>query len=91
VSIAAREPADFTPSAVAAVSVAAREPRDPAAVSGLPGFLGHDYPGFVRAEPVQPGEQWSQVWPLLQPHAERMGRQIFSLLQSLPTDTDSNG
>lgn len=93
VAIAAREPADPPRPLDVPVAIAAREPSDAPAqpVKLLPSRLGDVYPGFGRAAPIHPGEQWSLFWPLLEPHAERVGRKIFSLLQSLPTESGGNG
>lgn len=95
VSIAAREPTDPRHPLAVQVAVSAREPADypelvvPAA--DLPSRLDDAYLGFGRAVPIHPGEQWGLIWPLLEPHAERVGREIFGLLQSLPTESGGNG
>ena len=93
VAIAAREPADPPHPLDLQVAIAAREPPDAPVQSDklLPSSLDDVYPGFGRAAPIHPGEQWSLFWPLLEPHAERVGRKIFSLLQSLPTESGGNG
>ena len=92
VSIAAREPADVTYLG-RQIAFAAREPAEvrPAAAVGPWDLIGGFYPGFVRAEPVEPGSDWSSLWPLIEPHAERVGRGIISLLQSAPGEPGGNG
>ena len=92
--IAAREPTDFFPPMGLPYVIAARGPADSpirASAAALPPTLGDVYPGFARAAPIRPGEQWGLVWPLLQPHAERVGRRFIGLLQSLPTEAGGNG
>jgi len=92
VSIAAREPVDVTYQG-RQVALAAREPaeRRPAVAAGPWDLIGGFYPGFVRAEPVEPGSDWASLWPLSEPHADRFGRGIISLLQSAPGEPDGNG
>jgi hypothetical protein len=92
VSIAAREPADVTYLG-RQVALAAREPAEvrPAAAAGPWDLIGGFYPGFVRAEPVEPGSDWSSLWPLIEPHAERVGRGIIGLLQSTPGEPGGTG
>ena len=91
VSIAAREPADVAYLG-RQVALAAREPTEtPSAAAGPWDLLGGFYPGFARAEPVEPGSDWSSFWPLIEPHAERFGRGIISLLQSAPGQPGGNG
>jgi Transglycosylase SLT domain len=80
---------------LAQLTVAAREPgfsAEPVSpAAALPFAFGAAYPGFVRAEPIRPGERWSLVWPLLEPHAERVGRGFIGFLQSFPSDSGDNG
>ncbi len=91
VSIAAREPADVTYQG-RQVALAAREPAEVrSAAVGPWDLIGGFYPGFARAEPVKPGSDWSSLWPLIEPHAERFGRGIISLLQSAPGGLGGNG
>jgi Transglycosylase SLT domain len=92
VSIAARESADVTYQG-RQVALAAREPAEvrPAVAAGSWDLIGGFYPGFVRAEPVEPGSDWSSLWPLIEPHAERFGRGVISLLQSAPGEPGGNG
>ncbi len=92
VSIAAREPAEVTYQG-RQVALAAREPAElrPAVAAGPWDLIGGFYPGFVRAEPVEPGSDWSSLWPLIEPHAERFGRGIIGLLQSAPGEPGGNG
>jgi Transglycosylase SLT domain len=75
------------------IIIAAREPAEfaPETVTALPFAAGDAYPGFARAAPIRPGERWSLMWPLLEPHAERVGRGFIGLLQSFPTDSGDNG
>jgi hypothetical protein len=76
------------------ITVAAREPESsaaPASAAALSFATGAAYPGFARAEPIRPGERWSLVWPLLEPHAERVGREFIGFLQSFPSDSGDNG
>jgi hypothetical protein len=40
---------------------------------------------------VEPGSDWSSLWPLIEPHAERFGRGIIGLLQSAPGEPGGNG
>ncbi|MFM9844895.1 MAG: transglycosylase SLT domain-containing protein [Dongiaceae bacterium] len=92
VSIAAREPTDVTYQG-RQVALAAREPAEvrPAAAAGPWDLIGGFYPGFTRAEPVEPGSDWSSLWPLIEPHAERFGRGIIGLLQSGPGEAGGHG
>jgi hypothetical protein len=91
VTIAAREPADVAYQG-RRVELAAREPSEaPSALARPWDQIGGFYPGFVRAEPVAPGSDWSSLWPLIEPHAERFGRGIISLLQSAPGEPGGNG
>ena len=91
VSIAAREPADVIYQG-RQVALAAREPTEaPSAAAGPWDLIGGFYPGFVRAEPVEPGNDWSSLWPLIEHNAERFGRGIISLLQSAPGEPGGNG
>jgi len=92
VSISAREPADVSYQG-RQVALAAREPAEwlSIAAAGPWDLIGGFYPGFVRAEPVKPGSDWSSLWPLIEPHAERFGRGIIGLLQSDPGEPGGNG
>jgi len=79
---------------LAQTTVAAREPSfsaEPISPAPLPFGFGAAYPGFVRAEPIRPSERWSLVWPLLEAHAERVGRGFIGFLQSFPSDSGDNG
>ena len=92
VSVAAREPGEVSYQG-RQIALAAREPAEvrPAAAAGPWDLIGGFYPGFVRAEPVEPGSDWSSLWPLIEPHAERFGRGIIGLLQSAPGEPGGNG
>jgi hypothetical protein len=91
VSIAAREPQDVTYRG-RQVALSAREPAEaPLPAAGPWELIGGLYPGFARAEPVEPGSDWSSLWPLIEPHAERFGRGLIGLLQSAPGVPGGNG
>jgi hypothetical protein len=91
-TIAAREPPEAVSYMGRQIAFSAREPVEtPGAPPSVWVQMGGFYPGFARAEPIEPGDDWSSLWPLIEPHAERVGRGIISLLQSIPGEAGGNG
>jgi hypothetical protein len=91
-TIAAREPPEAMSYMGRQIALSAREPMEaPSAAPSAWALLGGFYPDFARAEPIEPGDDWSSLWPLIEPHAERVGRGIISLLQSIPGEAGGNG